>query len=625
MISAKPEFAGNFLIMSIQRFASTPLLATIVAAVAGFLYLLTAARDIVVGDSPELITAAVTLGVAHPPGYPLFAMLGHLFSLFPVGPIPFRVNLLSVVCNALTAGVVFLTALRLSGSRIAAVLAALVLAFNPTFWRWSLAAEVLPLNNLLASLVIYFLMIWQGRPEQRWPLLLAAFTTGLAFSNHHTIILLGPAILFLVWRCRAALWARPQTIALALVVFLVGLLPYGYIPWAAARNPILNWGNVASLRDLFDMITRRAYGSYHLVEPAYQGGPVWPRIATLCFSFGALMGSFAILGMIRAYQHVRWYFWFSLLAFGSTGLLFAIISNFNLASMRAGAWVLERFFLLPEVAAAPLVALGVVAIVNVIASSDPAFRGKSLPVVAGALGLVLVVGLTTNYQQMDESRNRVARFFGEDLLASLEPDAILFVVGDPFFFPPLYLTAVEKVRPDVTLVAIPLLYARWYIAQLRMRDPPLNIPFDFYDGQGNNFKKLIEANPGRPIALLGPPPDSSAMRDYWPYPHGLVQLIQPKSKWIEIDDYVRDNEQLFKSYRPPAPASIRVNTFESAILFSYSLAAWQIGSKYENAGSKTKARAWYQRARAIDPNSEQIYRGLREDATRFQALYNGGF
>ena len=144
MISAKPEFAGNFLIMSIQRYASTPLLVTIVAAVAGFLYCLTAARDIVVGDSPDLITAAVTLGVAHPPGYPLFTMLGHLFSLFPVGPIPFRVNLLSVVCNALTAGVVFLTALRLSGSRIAAVLAALVLALNPTFWRWSLAAEVFP-------------------------------------------------------------------------------------------------------------------------------------------------------------------------------------------------------------------------------------------------------------------------------------------------------------------------------------------------------------------------------------------------------------------------------------------------------------------------------------------------
>lgn len=109
--------------MSIQPPASTPqlrqssrawrfnaptlLAAGAITVVAGVLYFLTAARDIVVGDSPELTMAAATLGVAHPPGYPLFTMLGHLFSLVPLGPIPFRVNLLSAVSNALTVGIVF--------------------------------------------------------------------------------------------------------------------------------------------------------------------------------------------------------------------------------------------------------------------------------------------------------------------------------------------------------------------------------------------------------------------------------------------------------------------------------------------------------------------------------------
>src|ERR1700726_5206660 len=97
-------------------------------AAAGLLYFLTAARDIVVGDCPELITAAVILGVAHPPGYPLFTMLGHFFSQLPLGPIPFRVNLLSAVCDALTVGIVFLTAFRLSRSRLASAIAALILA-----------------------------------------------------------------------------------------------------------------------------------------------------------------------------------------------------------------------------------------------------------------------------------------------------------------------------------------------------------------------------------------------------------------------------------------------------------------------------------------------------------------
>src|SRR2546428_7482152 len=99
-----------------------------VVGLAFLLYLLTAGRDIVVGDTPELITAAVTLGVPHPPGYPLFTMLGHLFSLMPLGPIPFRLNLFAVTCDALTVGVVYFTAFRLTQSRLAAAVAALVLA-----------------------------------------------------------------------------------------------------------------------------------------------------------------------------------------------------------------------------------------------------------------------------------------------------------------------------------------------------------------------------------------------------------------------------------------------------------------------------------------------------------------
>src|SRR6266478_9566031 len=131
-----------------------------VTAIAGVLYFLTAARDIVVGDSPELIMAAVTLGVAHAPGYPLFTMLGHFFSLLPFGAIPFRVNLLSVVCDALAVGVIYLAALRLTKSQLAAAVAALLLAVNANFWQWSLAAEVFPLNNLLAAILILLLLAW---------------------------------------------------------------------------------------------------------------------------------------------------------------------------------------------------------------------------------------------------------------------------------------------------------------------------------------------------------------------------------------------------------------------------------------------------------------------------------
>jgi hypothetical protein len=594
--------------MSIRRFASVPLLATGVTAVAGLLYFLTAARDIVVGDCPEMITVAVILGVAHVPGYPLFTMLGHLCSQLPLGPIPFRVNLLSVVCDALTVGIIFLTGFRLSRSRLASATAALILALNPLFWSWSLVAEVFPLNNLLAALLIYLLVIWNDDPQRYGTLVAAAFIAGLGLTNQHTIVLLGPAVCFLLWRHRAVLVARPRIVILCAAAFLVGLVPYAYVPWAAARHPAHNWGGVSSFSDFMAFVARReAYSSFRLVPRAYGGGSIWPRIATLCFSFGALMGSFALLGMIRACRHRRWYFWFSLLAFGSTGLFFAIISNVNL-NIPLGAWVLERFFLLPEVVVAPLVALGVVMIADLIASSVPPWTIKSLPIVAGALGLVLVISLLTNYRRMDQSRNKVARNYGEDVLASVEPGTVLFAGSDAYMFPLIYLTMAEKMRPDVIVVMTPLLPYRWYIAQLRARYPNLNIPFESYDP--NNFKMLIEANRDHSIAYVWLPPDASAMRDYWPRPHGLVQLIEPNSKWISVDEWASDNEQLMKRYHAPAPGGIRANTFEREILFSYSFAAWQIGTRYERSGSKAEARMWYQRARDIDPGSEATYRAL---------------
>ena len=93
--TTSPGMTRKMSILSREK-RSTLAWAIVLSILAFILYFLTAARDIVVGDSPELTMAAVTLGVAHPPGYPSFTMLGHLFSLLPLGPIPFRINLLQI-------------------------------------------------------------------------------------------------------------------------------------------------------------------------------------------------------------------------------------------------------------------------------------------------------------------------------------------------------------------------------------------------------------------------------------------------------------------------------------------------------------------------------------------------
>ena len=73
------------------------------------IYLVYLAPSIVGGDSGELITTAYLLGVPHPPGYPLYTILGKLFSLIPFYSVAWRVNLLSALLDAFCCLFVFLT------------------------------------------------------------------------------------------------------------------------------------------------------------------------------------------------------------------------------------------------------------------------------------------------------------------------------------------------------------------------------------------------------------------------------------------------------------------------------------------------------------------------------------
>jgi hypothetical protein len=567
----------------------------VVAALTAILYDLTAARDFVLGDTPELMTVAVTLGVAHPPGYPLFTMLGHLFSLVPVGSVPLRVNLLAAVCGTGTVLLIYLTALRLSGSRAASACAALVLAVNPLFWTWSLVAEVFPLNNLLAAGMIYLLVIWYESPERMGFLITAAFVSGLALANQQTIVLTGPAVLFLLLGRRRELLARPRILAYSAVALAVGLLPYAYLPWAAARHPLQNWGDPTSAANFLAVITRKHFGSGQLVNaPQYQGGSALDRIAALGASFGVLAGLLLLWGAVESYRRRRWYFWFSLMAFLFAGPFFAAYANMNLSAPLT-RYVLERFDLLPQVVLAPMMAFGLAAL---------ATRKRLLSMV---LLLAAVAGLTAaHYKEIDQSKNHSARRLSEDILATLEPHSILVANGDEVIMPLLYLQDAEGQRLDVALLVMPFLMTDWYIPQLRRRHPDLVVPFERYDGKTGTLKALFDANPGRPAAVDGISDEASLHGSYWFYRRGLVSSVEPLSKDVTVDQMIADNEKLFRIYRPPPPASIKSKSLEPSILGHYATGAVFVGEQCKELHYDSQARAWFKRALALDPSLTQV-------------------
>ena len=84
------------------------------------LYLLTLCRTVFWYDSAEYVTAAVTLGIPHPPGYPLYTLIGHLFTLLPIDP-AIAVNAMSATFAAIAVAFTYLVwgaFLRASGHRL---------------------------------------------------------------------------------------------------------------------------------------------------------------------------------------------------------------------------------------------------------------------------------------------------------------------------------------------------------------------------------------------------------------------------------------------------------------------------------------------------------------------------
>ena len=194
-------------------------------------YLRTLCPTVYVGDSGELTAAAYTLGIAHPPGYPLFCLLGKLFTFLPFGNVAYRVNLLSACFASLTVGLVFLILLRLlqkneglsRGERVfAAFTGALSFGFLRDFWFEALSAEVYTLNTFFFALLLYLLLRWQEERKEEI-FFLSLFLFGVGLGNHDTLLVFGPLFLFMILLEAPALLKDVRFLAKGVLFLALGL------------------------------------------------------------------------------------------------------------------------------------------------------------------------------------------------------------------------------------------------------------------------------------------------------------------------------------------------------------------------------------------------------------------
>ena len=171
-------------------------------------YVSTLAPGTLDGDAALFQYTPWVLGVTYPTGYPTYILLGRLWTaLVPIGSVAYRMNLSSAVCGALALALLYPTARRLLEQRLAALLAVLIFATLPTYWRWATEAKIYTLHILFLSGMLFVLSRCGEEREQGLGnrALLASILFGLALGNHSTTLLLVPGLALFWWlNCRPA-------------------------------------------------------------------------------------------------------------------------------------------------------------------------------------------------------------------------------------------------------------------------------------------------------------------------------------------------------------------------------------------------------------------------------------
>jgi hypothetical protein len=502
--SAKPASKSNRQVdaAAIPSSAAELLCAGAVFLAALLLFSWTLAPTVTLTDSGELVVVAQGLGVAHPPGFPLWAIVAHVVSLLPLGNVAVRINFSSALFAALACAVLtlvvaelmiaaaYLSAWKRGAQRkkkvedssidrllvfAPALGAGLLMAFSRTLWSYATIAEVYTLNTLLILIVFFLMLRWRrciivARREKvaavtihdSW-LYAAAAVFGLALGVHHvTVGLTLPALAVIVYRTQGLRFFMSRRLVYAALISIAAMVAvYTYLPFAASRSPLINWGNPRSLQEIWWHITGRQYRVFLSFTPTMMGGQFVEFCRMLLREFGPawlpLPLALAFAGFATAYRQDRTTFWF---------LLFIAIANLAYDLSYEIAEDKDAYYLPVFVSIALGAGFGIRWLIQMTAVKSMSF-GTSCGVAAIAVLLASATAFAGNWPFNNRRHCFIAHDYVENLLSTVEPNGLLLTQDWQVASPMFYAQQIEQRRRDVKVVDINLLRRSWYFDYLR--------------------------------------------------------------------------------------------------------------------------------------------------------------
>ena len=413
------------------------------------LYAVSAPRTVVLEDDGLFITTATFAGVAHPPGYPLYILLGWLATLVPLGEVAWRVHALSGLMGALTCACVAWIALRRTGNRPAAWLAGAALAVSEHFWSQAIIADVYTTNTAAVFLTMALAQeAAAARSARLW--IAAAAVCGLGLANHYPLLILASP-LFLAYAVGSGrdFWRKlPYLIPVAA---LAAAALYGWMVWRSHQplpvnflGPIRSWSEFVSFvdRSIYSHIDQNlnagladkfSFAGYFAMQALLQFGVIG-TLAALWGAIASWRGGWRLGLSCEA------------LAFAASSFLLVAMLGFNYEPLRISTF---RPY--------PLVAYGVLALwlglgAHALTLWAHDRRRPLLPAVyaAGALLAAAIGG--RNFEINDRSRERFAEEQARALLDVPKKNSVFVLYADPFVGPMSYLHWVKGQRPDLRLL-----------------------------------------------------------------------------------------------------------------------------------------------------------------------------
>lgn len=403
-------------------------------------YLSTTSPTVYLGDSGELTAAAFSLGIPHNSGYPLYTLLGKLFSLIPLGNIGFRINLMSAFFSVLTVWLVYSLIFKMTSSKLSALSGSLILAFIPIFWSQTVAAEVYPLHTFFVVLLIRLLWRWD-ETRNFSHLVLFVFVTGLSFGNHLQTVMLFPAVLFIILSVDKKALLDIKNLLLLSVFFILPLSLYLYLPIRTDAGAAIHWGDPNTLSRFLEHVTARAHRGGYVLNKAPSEYLV--RTREMLWLVGSQFGVILLLPLWAWLKlpSTRWRVFFAAV------VLFDFVYTIfmNTVSLEITAFTLPT-----SIVMATLTGIGIAHIL-IISDSHPKIGTRLHKCIQLACLTIPFVLFNFSLGRSNQSRNYNAYEHALNIFRTLDNGSTLFLDGDNNVFPVTYGRVVERMREDVTL------------------------------------------------------------------------------------------------------------------------------------------------------------------------------